>query len=233
MRDLLQDIRFALRTLAKTPVFSLIAVITIALGIGANTAAFSMVNGVLLRRLPYRANDRLIRIKQPSATGPDARFSVPEIKDYRAQVKSLSAVAEYHSMAFQWFGDGEPQRVQTGVVSDNFFDLLGVQALIGRTFRPGEDPVDAPPVVVISYRYWMQKLGGDPKILGRTFTMNNKVHTVVGVLPPLPAYPDENDIWLAAGACPFRAGVIDNRRGRLVQMFGVLAPGTTIAQAND
>ena len=233
MRDLLQDIRFALRTLAKTPVFSLIAVITIALGIGANTAAFSMVNGVLLRRLPYRANDRLIRIKQPSATSPDSRFSVPEIKDYRAQVKSLSAVAEYHSMAFQWFGDGEPQRVQTGVVSDNFFDLLGVQALIGRTFRPGEDPVDAPPVVVISYRYWMQKLGGDPKILGRTFTMNNKVHTVVGVLPPLPAYPDENDIWLAAGACPFRAGVIDNRRGRLVQMFGVLAPGATIAQAKS
>lgn len=233
MRDLLQDVRFAVRTLVKTPVFSSIAVITIGLGIGANTAAFSMVNGVLLRRLPYRANDRLIRIKQPSANAPDSRFSVPEIKDYRAQVKSLSAVAEYHSMPFQWFGNGEPQRVQTGVVSDNFFDMLGVQALMGRTFRPGEDPVDAPPVVVISYRYWMQKLGGDPNILGRTFTMNNKVHTVIGVLPPLPSYPDENDIWLAAGACPFRAAIIDNRRGRLVQMFGVLAPGATMTQATS
>ncbi|HEY4303175.1 MAG TPA: ABC transporter permease [Gemmatimonadaceae bacterium] len=233
MRDLLQDIRFALRTLARTPVFALIAVITIGLGIGANTAAFSMVNGVLLRRLPYRANDRLVRIKQPSASAPDAAFSVLEVRDYRAQVKSLSAVAEYHSMPFQWYGDGEPQRVQTGVVSDNFFDLLGVQALLGRTFRPGEDPVDAAPVVVVSYRYWMQKLGGDPKILGRTFTMNNKVHTVVGVLPPLPSYPDENDIWLPAGACPFRAGVIDNRRGRLVQMYGALAPGATVAQATS
>lgn len=231
MRDLLQDIRFAVRTLAKTPVFSLLAILTVGLGIGANTAAFSMVNGVLLRRLPYQANDRLIHVKQPSSTAPDSRFSVPEIKDYRAQLKSVSAVAEYHSMPFQWYGDGEPQRVQTGVVSDNFFDLLGVHALLGRTFRPGEDPVDAPPVVVISYRYWMQKLGGDPKILGRTFTMNNKVHTVVGVLPPLPSYPDENDIWLPAGACPFRAGIIDNRRGRLVQMFGVLAPGATLAQA--
>src|SRR3569833_3100273 len=137
-------------------------------------------------------------------------------------------------MAFQWYTDGgEPQRVQTGVVSDNFFDLLGVKAMMGRTFRPGEDPVDAPPVVVISNKYWMQKLGGDPNILGRTFTMNNKVHTVVGVLPPLPSYPDDNDIWLAAGACPFRAAIIDNRRGRLVQMFGVLAPGATAEQATS
>jgi predicted permease len=231
MRDLLQDIRFAVRTLGKTPVFTGLAVITIGLGIGANTAAFSMVNGVLLRRLPYGADERLIRIKQPSATSPDSRFSVPEIEDYRAQVKSLAGVAEYHSMAFQWFGNGEPQRVQTGVVSDNFFDLLGVKALLGRTFRPGEDPVDATPVVVISYRYWMQRLGGDPNILGRKFTMNNKVHTVVGVLPPLPAYPDENDIWLPAGACPFRAGLVDNRRGRLVQMYGVLTPGASVTQA--
>jgi predicted permease len=233
MRDILQDVRYALRTLANTPVFSVLAVITIGLGVGANTAAFSMVNGVLLRRLPYGSDERLLRIKQPSANSPDSRFSVPEIEDYRAQVKSLAAVAEYHSMPFQWFGDGEPQRVQTGVVSDNFFDLLGVKALLGRTFRPGEDPVDAPPVVVIGYRYWMQKLGGDPNILGRTFTMNNKVHTVVGVLPPLPSYPDDNDIWLPAGACPFRAGVIDNRRGRLVQMYGVLAPGATVAQATS
>jgi predicted permease len=231
MRDIVQDLRYAVRTLANTPVFSLLAIITIGLGIGASTAAFSMVNGVLLRRLPYGADDRLIRIKQPSATSPDARFSVPEIKDYRAQVKSLAAVAEYHSMPFQWFGNGEPQRVQTGVVSDNFFDLLGVKPILGRTFRPGEDSVDAPAVVVIGYRYWMQKLGGDRNVLGRTFTMNNKVHTVVGVLPPLPSYPDDNDIWLPAGACPFRAGVVDNRRGRLVQMYGALEHGATLSQA--
>ncbi len=233
MRDLFQDLRFALRTLAKTPVFTFLAILTIALGVGANTAAFSMVNGVLLRRLPYGANDRLIRIKQPSATAPDSRFSVKEVADYRAQVKSLAKVAEYHSMPFQWFGNGEPQRVQTGVVSDNFFDMLGVQPIMGRTFRPGEDPVGAPPVLIISYKYWMQKLGGDPNILGRTFTMNNKVHTVIGVLPPLPAYPDDNDIWMPAGACPFRAQIIDNRRGRLVQEFGVMSPTATIAQATS
>src|SRR3954468_20410739 len=131
MRDLIQDIRFAFRTLRKTPTFPLVAVLTIALGVGANTAAFSMVNGVLLRRLPYGGNDRLIRIKQPSKTAPDARFSVLEVADYRAQVKSVIATSEYHSMPFQLYGNGEPQRVQTGVVSDNFFKMMGVQPLLG------------------------------------------------------------------------------------------------------
>jgi predicted permease len=231
MRDLLQDSRFAVRTLSKTPAFTLLAILTIGLGIGANTAAFSMVNGVLLRRLPYAGNDRLIRIKQPSTTAPDARFSVLEVADYRAQVKSLSATSEYHSMPFQLYGNGEPQRVQTGVVSDNFFKMLGVQPMIGRAFLPGEEAVGAPPVVLLSYRYWMQQFGGDPKVVGTTFTMNDRIHRVVGVLPPLPTYPDDNDIWMPAGACPFRATVINNRRGRMLQHFAMLAPGATADQA--
>lgn len=231
MRDLIQDVRFAIRTLRKTPTFTLLAILTIGLGVGANTAAFSMVNGVLLRRLPYGGNDRLIRIKQPSKTAPDSRFSVPEIADYRTQVKSIVASSEYHSMPFQLYGNGEPQRVQTGVVSDNFFKMLGVQPLIGRAFLPGEEAVGAPPVVLLSYRYWMQKLGGDPKVVGTTFTMNDKIHTVIGVLPPLPTYPDDNDIWMPAGACPFRDGVMNNRRGRMLQHFAMLAPGATVDQA--
>ena len=148
MHDLLQDIRFALRSLRKTPTFTFLAILTIGLGVGANTAAFSMVNGVLLRRLPYGGNDRLVRIKQPSKTSPDARFSVLEVADYRTEAKSLAATAEYHSMPFQLYGNGEPQRVQTGVVSDNFFKLLGVQPLLGRAFLPGEEADGAPPVVL-------------------------------------------------------------------------------------
>src|SRR4051812_6931575 len=136
MRDLMLDIRFAVRTLRKTPVFTSLAILTIALGVGANTAAFSMVHGVLLRRLPYASDDRLVRVAQPSATRPDARFSVPEIEDYRAQVKGFAQVSEYHSMPFQLYGNGEPQRVQTGVVSDNFFNMLGVRPLYGRAFLP-------------------------------------------------------------------------------------------------
>ncbi|MDB4874872.1 MAG: hypothetical protein JWM41_1318 [Gemmatimonadetes bacterium] len=232
MRDLLQDIRFAIRTLRNAPGFALLAIVTIALGIGANTAAFSMVHGVLMRRLPYAGDDRLVRVKQPSATGPDARFSVLEIADYRSQVKSFARTAEYHSMPFQLYGRGEPQRVQTGVVSDNFFEVLGVAPLLGRTFRPGEEAVGAPPVVLLSYRYWTQKLGGDPAVVGSTFTMNDHVHTVIGVLPPLPSYPDDNDIWMPAGACPFRDSGMNNRRGRLVQQFALLTPGTTVAQAS-
>ena len=230
MLDLLHDVRFALRTLAKTPTFSILAIITIALGVGANTAAFSMVHGVLLRRLPYAANDRLVRIEQPSATSPDSRFSVLEIADYRAQMKSLAGIAEYHSMPFQLYGTGDPQRVQTGVVSDDFFNLLGVKPILGRAFLPGEEAVGAPPVVLLSYRYWMNKMNGDPKVVGTTFTMNDKIHRVVGVLPPLPAYPNDNDIWMPAGACPFRDAIMDQRRGRMLQQFAVMKPGATIEQ---
>lgn len=234
MTDLAQDIRYAVRTLGKTPAFTLLAIVTIALGVGANTAIFSMVNGVLLRRLPYAANDRLIRVLQPSATQPDARFSVLEIADYRSQVPELGAVSEYHSMPFQLYGRGEPQRVQTGVVSDNFFDMLGVRPLHGRLFLPGEEAVGAAPVVVLGYRYWMEQLGGDAKIVGTTFTMNDHIHTIVGILPPLPSYPDNNDIWMPAGACPFRSSpqTMGNRNGRMLQAFAVMKPGTTVEQAN-
>ncbi|MGH7617908.1 MAG: ABC transporter permease, partial [Gemmatimonadaceae bacterium] len=231
MRDLWQDIRFAVRTLRNTPSFSLLAIVTIGLGIGANTAAFSMVHGVLLRRLPYAGDARLVHVTQSSAVRPDARFSVPEIKDYRSQMKSFAAVAEYHSMPFQLYGKGEPQRVETGVASDNFFNLLGVRPLYGRVFAPGEDAVGAAPVVLLSYRYWMEHFGGDPSVVGTTFTMNDKIHTVIGVLPPLPTYPDNNDIWMPAGACPFRDGIMDSRNGRMVQQFALLAPGATIEQA--
>ena len=233
MRDLLHDVRFAVRTLAKTPTFTILAIITIALGVGANTAAFSMVHGVLLRRLPYAANDRIVRVEQPSATNPDARFSVLEMADYRAQMKSLAGVAEYHSMAFQLYGNGEPQRVQTGVVSDDFFNLLGVSPILGRGFLPGEEAVGAPPVVLLSYRYWMDKLNGDPNVVGTTFTMNDKIHRVVGVLPPLPAYPNDNDIWMPAGACPFRDAIMNQRRGRMLQQFAVMKPGATIQQVRS
>src|SRR6185503_17170565 len=133
--------------------------------------------------------------------------------------------------ALQLYGRGEPQRVQTGVVSDNFFNMLGVRPLHGRLFLPGEEAVGAVPVVLLSYRYWMEHFGGDPKVVGSTFTMNDHAHTVVGILPPLPTYPDNNDIWMPAGACPFRNSVKDNRNGRMLQHFAVLRAGATYEQA--
>jgi len=233
MRPFLNDLHQAAKSLRHTPLLSCLAIATIALGVAANTAIFSMVEGVLLRRLPYANGDRLIHIREASSLRPDVRFSVPEIKDLRAQTKMFDAVVEYHTMAFQLYGLGDPQRLQTGVVSDNFFQVLGVRPTIGRLFQPGEEEVGAPPVVLLSYAYWKNVLGGDRKIVGAKFTMNDRVHTIIGVLPPLPLYPDNNDIWVPAGACPFRSApaAIGNRKFRLPTVFARLRPGVTLAQA--
>ena len=234
MRDVLQDIRFAIRTLAKVPMFTAISVITIALGVGATTAVFSMVEGVLLRRLPYAADSRLVHLLQPSNTFPDVGLSYLEIKDYAAQVPEIAGVAEYHSMPFQLYGRGEPQRVQIGVVGDRFFNMFGVKPLLGRTFSPGEDAIGAPPVVLVSYKYWTEQMGRDPNVIGQTFTMNDHTHTIVGVLPPLPNYPNANDMWMPASACPFRSNpaTMASRRGRIATAYAVLKPGATMEQMN-
>lgn len=233
MAGFASDLGFAARTLRKSPGFAFTAIVTVALGIGASTAIFSMVNGVLLRRLPYGGDERLVHITHTSATSPDDGFSVLEINDLRRQARSLAAVAEYHSMAFELYGRGDPMRVQTGVVSDDFFDVLGVQPLLGRLFRPGEEAVGAPPVVVLSYSFWMERFGGDPSVVGSSFTMNDKVHTVVGVLPRLPSYPDENDLWMPAGACPFRSAprMMNSRAMRMVGAWAALEPGTTLERS--
>jgi len=110
----------------------------------------------------------------------DARFSVPELTDYRSEARSLAGLVEYHSMPFILLGDGEPTRVQTGVVSANFFDVLGVTPRMGRGFREGEDQPGAEPVLVLSHGYWMTRLGGDPGVVGRTFEMNDRIHTCGG-----------------------------------------------------
>ena len=205
MHDPLRSVGRAARSLARTPAFTLVAVLTIALGVGATTAVFGMVNGVLLRALPYGSDGRLIRIRQPSANAPEEGFSVTEVVDYATRLRSAAAVSEYHSMPFQLYGRGDPQRVLTGVVSDDFFAMLGVRPLLGRPFLPGEEAVGAPNVVVLGHRYWRERFGGDPGVVGQTFTMNDRVATVIGVLPPLPVYPHDNDIWMPAGACPFRS----------------------------
>ena len=228
-----QEFTHAFRSLRRARGFSLLAVTTLGLGIGANSSIFSMVDGVLLHRLPFASGARIVHVQHASAQSSDARFSIPEIRDMRRETRAFDAVVEYHSMAFQLYGRGDPQRVQTGVVSDNFFQVLGVRPLYGRLFEPGEEAVGAPPVVLLSYRYWMNVMGGDPHVVGSTFVMNDKVHTVVGVLPPLPTYPDANDIWMPAGACPFRSApsAMASRTARLPTVFARLKPGVTLAAA--
>lgn len=227
------DLALALRSLRKAPGFAIAAIVTIGLGIGASTAIFSMVDGVLLSRLPYGGGEQLVHLTQSSSRAPDEGFSVLEVHDLSERTRSLAGVAEYHSMAFELYGHGDPMRVQTGVVSDDFFHLLGVEPFLGRLFRPGEDAVGAPPVVVLSYRFWLDRFGGDSSVVGSAFTMNDRVHTVVGVLPPLPSYPDANDIWMPAGACPFRSSprMLSSRSMRMVGAWARLKPGIPLERA--
>jgi predicted permease len=233
-----QDVRFALRNLRKYPSYTAVVLLTLGLGIGANTAIFSVVHAVLLRPLPYANGDRLVEIRQqaPKIGVANAGVSVQEVNDYRAQTASLDAVVEYHQMNFNLLGRGEASRVQTGVVSANFFDVLGVTPMLGRTFREDDDSKNAPAVLILSYAYWQSALGGDPNVIGRTFELNDRVHTVVGVLPSMPQFPQASpadDVFMPPSACPFRSNpqTIENRNARMLTAIGRLKPGLTLERA--
>ncbi|HEY1249956.1 MAG TPA: ABC transporter permease [Thermoanaerobaculia bacterium] len=237
LETVLQDIRYGARSLRKNPGYAAAAILTLALGIGANTAIFSVVHGVLLQSLPYGGGDRLVRVRvdAPGAGVQDGRFAAPEIQDIRTLSRTVEGVVEYHSMFFVLLGGTEPQRVQTGVVSANYFDTLGVTPVVGRTFLPGEDKKGAEAVLVLSHAYWMRAFGGDPSVVGRVFTMNDRPHTVVGVLPPIPGYPEDNDVYMPVSACPFRSDpeMETNRQMGMMQVFGRLKPGVRFDDARS
>ena len=232
---LAQDVRYGLRNLRRSPGFALVVILTTALGIGANTAIFSVVNGVLLRPLPYANGERVVvlRQQQPLANVEDTGFSVHEIEDYRAQARSLDAVAEFHDMWFILLGRAEPERVSTGVVSAEFFDLFGNQPLLGRTFQNDDEKPGAPAVLILSNKYWQRSFGGDPSVVGKVFQMNDRPHQVIGVLPAVPQYPLEVDVYMPTSACPFRSrtAFIDNRSSRMMQAVGRMKPGILIDKA--
>jgi putative ABC transport system permease protein len=230
------DCSYALRMMRQSAGFTAIAVLTLALGIGANTAIFSVVHSVLLRPLPYPKGQELVFVRQAAQKEgiDDISFSVHEIEDFREQNKTLSGLVEYHSMSFILYGHGEPDRVRAAVVSANYFDLFQVKPQLGRTFLADDDRIGAPAVLVLSYEYWKNKFGSDPAIVGKTFEMNDRVHTVVGVLPPVPQYPVESDVYMPTSACPTRSSkkFIDNRDARMMEVFGRLKPDVSAPQAN-
>jgi predicted permease len=235
LETLWQDTRFGARVLGRNPGFTLVAVLTLSLGIGANTAIFSVVYGVLLRPLPYQQGGQLVVLKQqaPLARNNNLNFSVKEIDDYRAQNSTLTDLAEHHSMSFTLFGGPEPERIQAAVVSANFFELMGVTPVLGRTFAPSDEAHGAEAVLILSHQYWLRSHKGDPNVVGRVFRMNDRPHTVVGVLPPLPQYPNENDMYMPTSACPTRSSerFIANRQARMMSVFARLKSGVSEAQA--
>jgi putative ABC transport system permease protein len=230
-----QDLRYGFRVLRKKPAFTSVALIVLALGIGANTAIFSVVYGVLLRPLPYERGEEIVFARQqaPQAGITNAPFSVKELNDYRQQNQSFQSLVEYHSMSFILYGRGEPKYVSTGVVSHNFFDALGVKPLLGRTFLAEDEQHGAEAALLLSYKYWREDYGGDPRVVGEKLQMNDRPHVVIGVLPPIPQYPQVNDVYMPTTACPLRSSqrVIENRNARMVNVFGRLRPGVTLEAA--
>jgi predicted permease len=183
METLLQDIRYGLRMLAKNPGFTLIAVLTLALGIGANTAIFSVVNGVVLRPLPYPRPDQLVVLSEKNKNFERSSISYPNFLDWQRRNTTFASIAAYRSDDFNLTGSGEAERVRVGMVSAGFFEILGVHATLGRLFTPEDDHRGATPVALISAGLWQSKFGSSPDIVGKTITMDLDAYTVIGIVP--------------------------------------------------
>ena len=234
MDELVKDIRYGIRTLVKNPGFALTTILTLGLGVGANAAIFSVISGVLLKPLPYANEDRLVLVRQsaPLSGRTNSGVSVQEYYDYREQAREFDGLVEYHQMSFDLLKRGEPDRVQTGVVSHNFFDVLGIKPILGRSFVKEDDLPGAEAVLILSYSYWQKKFSGDPNIVNQVFQMNDRPHRVIGVLPNVPHYPSENAVYMSVSACPFRAAaetqLQQNRRAfSILNVFGKLKPGVS------
>jgi predicted permease len=230
--DLQSDVRMAARSTLRAPGYAAAVVATLGLGIGANTALFSVAYGTLLRPLPFAEGEQLIRLVQEAPPGLDPTgppspisFSVADLQSYDSGVAGLVETSEYHSMTFTLIDGQGPHRVRAGVVSANYFDFLGLEALHGRVLRPAEDHLDADPVIVLTHRYWTERFDGDPGVVGRRVRMNDRVHEIVGVLPPGPQFPFERDIFLPISACPTRSDpqFIADPTGRMMFAYARVA----------
>ncbi|MGW8268406.1 MAG: ABC transporter permease, partial [Longimicrobiales bacterium] len=245
MDALLQDIRFGLRTLRKRPLFALVAVGTLGLGIGAATAIFSVVEGVLLRPPPFQKPDELMSVWQ---TFPEWReepmlaggwdwiyLSYPGYERWREGQTLFHDVAIHGATIRDFSGHGDPARLWVGIASSSLLPVLGVQPILGRGFHPEEDAEGSPRVALLSHAFWVERFGEDPGVLGRTITLNQDPFTVVGVLPPefqlpglgLSGSPGERPIWIPVGADGYRRA--DNAHS--YEAIGRLRPGATIQQA--
>ena len=230
MSKLLQDLRYAVRTLLKNPGFTLIAVITLALGIGGSTAIFTVVDAALLRGLPYKSPERLYHLWEstPQKEFAQREFSYPDYQDYQ-QNQVCEGIAAYTGGGVIMTGRGAPERAPALAASANFFSVLGVEAFIGRTFQPGEDKQGAPRVTMLTYGMWQRRFGGDKDIIGQSLTLNGNSYTVVGVLPASFQFAlRPADLWLAYQPTDAQ---LTRRFMHGTNLIGRLKPGVTTEQA--
>jgi putative ABC transport system permease protein len=233
-----RDLRVAAHSLIRTPGLAIAVILTLALGIGANAAIFTLVRGVLLKPLVNRDEDRLIYIRQsaPGIGDENTTFSVPEIEDLRANVKTLSAFGDFSEMDFTMIGLGEPRSIHGGVVSGTYFDVMGLHPVLGRLIGPQDDGPKAAGVVVLTYRFWTNSLHKDPSVIGKTVrlgSIGDRSATIIGVLEPCVPYPQETEIISNIVTSPHHlsATMVTGRIHRMTELFGRLAPGATVDQA--
>lgn len=239
LESFLQDIRYGFRTLIKTPGFAAVAILTLALGIGANTAIFSVVNAVVLNPLPYPQPDRLVVLFQKYSEFPKGSISYPNFLDWQGMNKSFVDIAAYRNSGYSLYGRGEPERLHGEMISANFFDVLGVKPLVGRTFSAEEDRLGGDPAVMISERLWRRKFGADPSIVGQRAILDDVGRTIVGVVPDnfhLKIHNFQNymlnDIYTPVGEFPdkrFR----DRASAWGMNAIGRLKPGVSSEQARQ
>jgi predicted permease len=231
----MRDLKYAFRSLRRTKGLAFTVVLTLALGIGANSAIFSLVRGVLLRPLANRDEDRLIYIRQsaPGMKVENAAFSVPEIIDLKSSVKSISAWGDFSTIGFTMLGLGEPREVRSGVVGGSYFQVMGLRPVLGRLLGPNDDGPKAPGAAVLTYRFWTTSLHSDPSVLGKTIRLGPRAATIVGVLEPSVPWPAETEIIanVVTSQHHLSATMVQGRVHRMTELFGRLAPGATVQSA--
>src|SRR6266545_4931086 len=230
MQTLLQDLKCGVRMLLKKPVFSLIAVITLALGIGANTAIFSVVNAVLLRTLPYFHANQLVAVSSTSSSGDRDGISVPEVQDYQTQMRSLEDLAGFQSQSVNVTGGERPDRVRGAFVTANFFKVFNLPPLIGRTFAEGEDRQGGEKLAIVNEKLWQERLNGDWDLAAQKLTLNGEVYSIIGVVPSSFKQPFDPDVevWMPVSNYPGNSG---KREWRLLVGMGHLRPNVSLSQA--
>jgi len=230
MQILRQDLRYGVRILTKKPVFSIIAVITLALGIGANTAIFSVVNAVLLRALPYHNASQLVALSSTSSSGDRDGLSIPEMQDFQARMQSLEDLAAFQSQSVNVTGGERPDRVRGALVSANFFKVFNLNPVVGRTFVDGEDRQGAAKLAVVNEKMWRERLNSDKNVEAKKLILNGEPYSVIGVVPESFKQPFDPDVevWMPAGNFPGNTG---QREARFLFGMGHLKPGVSREQA--
>jgi hypothetical protein len=230
------DLRYAFRSLRHSPAFTTVVVLTLALGIGANTAIFSVVRAVVLKPLPHDDGERLVYLRHSTDApgGESIAFSVPEVNDFRAGARSLAGIAEYSPFTFKMRGEEDAVRIRAGLVTGNFFEVMGLRAVLGRVTEPGsDDGPGVPPVAVLTHDYWQQRFGGDSAIIGRQLHLEGKAATVIGVMEPAPYFPDRVDMFLnmVTSDHHLSASMVQGRTHRMTEVIARIAPDATLEQA--